>query len=108
MSKRPAKSTPRPKRDQEFEALDRLAKNLKFEDTRPLSPRGKLLWEMAKRSKGRPRKRLDERSVPVQITLEPKLLRDVDELAGRTGKSRSELIATGLKLVLVRERRKAS
>jgi hypothetical protein len=39
--------------DPEFEALDRLARKLSFSDTRPLSPKSRVLWEWAKRSKPR-------------------------------------------------------
>ena len=95
-------------KDREFEELDRLARSVSPATMRPLTAKERVLWEWDKRSKGRPRKPADERSVPVQITLAPRLLHEVDELADRTGKSRSQLIADGLKTVLQRERRKAS
>jgi len=106
MNKRNSKQT-KPA-DKEFEELERLARSVSPRTMRPLTAKDRVLWEWAKRSKGRPRKSADERSVPVQITLEPKLLYQVDALADRTGKSRSQLIADGLRTVLRRERRKAS
>src|SRR5688500_7155990 len=106
MSKQRTKRQSKP--DKASEELDRLAHSITFENTRPPSHQAKLLRQVGQRAKGRPRKSSDERSVPVQITLQPKLLRDVDELADRTGKSRSQLIADGLKYVLQKQRRKAS
>lgn len=38
-----------------------LEKGISFEQTRPLSPKGKALWELAKRGPGRPAKRRGEK-----------------------------------------------
>jgi hypothetical protein len=94
--------------DAEFEELDTLARTTTIESLRPLSPKNRRLWQRATRGRGRPRKSSADRSVPVQVTLEPLLLQEVDHLADQTGKSRSQLIAEGLRSILRRERRKAS
>lgn len=94
--------------EDDYEALDRVARNITLDMLQPMSPRGKMLWEAAKRGRGRPRKAAADRSVPIQITMQPGLLKDIDALADKSGKSRSELIADGARLVLKQKRRKAS
>ena|SRR5260221_14627888 len=54
-----------------------------------------------KRGRGRPVK--GHGAVPVQITLERGLLKEVDEFAQAKGMSRSELIALGLRAVMKRK-----
>ncbi|MGA2499924.1 MAG: ribbon-helix-helix domain-containing protein [Tepidisphaeraceae bacterium] len=93
--------------DPEFAALDRLAHSVSIKTMKPLSPHNRIWWESARRGPGRPRKPANERAVSIQITMDPKLLNDVDNVADQTGKSRSELIATGLQSVLRSHRRKA-
>ncbi|MFI5380710.1 MAG: CopG family ribbon-helix-helix protein [Tepidisphaerales bacterium] len=93
--------------DPEFAALERLAQSVSIKSMKPLSPRNQMWWESARRGPGRPRKPADERAVSIQITMDPKLLHDVDNMADQTGKSRSEIIATGLRNALRSYRRKA-
>lgn len=100
------KSRSKPKPDQPDE-LDRIARSLTPAQMRPLGPKDKLLWQWAKRGRGRPRKPANQRAVAVQITVDPMLLQHVDSLADQTGKSRSQLIAEALRAQL-RRRKKAS
>lgn len=93
--------------DPEFAALERLAQSVSLKSMKPLSPQNQMWWESARRGPGRPRKPANQRAVSIQITMDPKLLNDVDDVADQTGKSRSELIATGLRSVLRSHRRKA-
>lgn len=81
--------------EDDFEALDRLARGLTLENTRPLSKRQRQRWEDAKR--GRPRKAPGTKAVPTLITVEPKLLRRADAYAKRAGLSRSELFAQAVR-----------
>ncbi len=76
----------------------RYDKGVDFAKTRPLSAKGRLLWERAKR--GRPAKPPGEKSSRVLITLEPALLKQADRLARSQGLSRSELIARGIRSVI--------
>lgn len=73
---------------------------MSFDDTRPLSPKGQALWAMAKRGPGRPRKPEGEKARDVVITVEPRLLARADAFAKQHGKSRSELFADGVTLVM--------
>ena len=95
------------KTEAEFDALDAYAKSITLDTLRPMSPDNRRKWEAARKG-GRPRKAASERAVAVQVTLAPKLLQEVDALADRTGKSRSQLIAEGLRKVLPRTRKRAS
>ena len=85
----------RPKIDEDdFEALDRLAHSVTFENTRPLSPAQRRRWEAAKRTgRGRPRKLPGTKAVPTLITVEPKLLKQIDAYAKAAGVSRSQLFS---------------
>jgi hypothetical protein len=65
-----------------------------FEETRPLSPKGKVLWELAKRRRGRPR--LGAGAVKVLVTFDPALLERVDAYAKDANLKRSQLIARAL------------
>lgn len=90
------------KSDESFEELDKAARNTR--DIRPLSPTMLREWRAAvrtgggKRRSGRPRKdpRLKSRIVPISI--DPKLLTQVDKFAKTAGISRSRLVAEGLRL----------
>jgi hypothetical protein len=72
-----------------------------FEETRPLSPKGKLLWKRAKR--GRPK--VGAGAQRVLITIEGNLLDHTDRAARDSGKNRSQFIADALRHALRRSRR---
>jgi hypothetical protein len=78
--------------------LKKFDQGLSFDQTRPLSAKGKLLWGRAKR--GRPPKPADEKAARVLITVEQDLLARADAFAKKHGVSRSELIARGIRSVL--------
>ncbi len=78
-------------REEEFKKLDQESL---FEDSQPLSPRGKILWELAKRRRGRPK--LGIGAVKVLVTLDPALLERVDAYAKNKKLKRSQLIARAL------------
>lgn len=80
--------------------VDQLAKGTDYKDTRPLSPRGKALWEAAKR--GRPPKPPGSKSIAVQVTFEPKLLQKIDAYAAAKTMTRAQLLAQGAKLAMAR------
>jgi hypothetical protein len=65
-----------------------------FEESRPLSPKGKVLWDLAKRRRGRPR--LGTGAVKVLVTFDPRLLERVDAYAKEENLKRSQLIARAL------------
>ena len=87
------KKTPADEND--FEALDRLARGITPEKLRPLTPAQRRRWQAAKR--GRPKKPPGTRSVPTLITVEPQLLRRVDAYAKRAGLSRSQLFSDAVR-----------
>jgi hypothetical protein len=77
-----------------------------YEKTKPLSAHGKALWKAAKR--GRPRKNPGEKASRMLISVEPTLLAAADDFARQHGKSRSQLVAEGLRLAMGVRRAKAS
>jgi hypothetical protein len=77
--------------ENDFEALDRLARSLTPERMRPLSPEMRRRWEAAVR--GRPRKAPGTKAVPTMITVEPALLKRIDAGARKAGVSRSQFLA---------------
>jgi len=81
--------------ENDFNALDRLAKRITLAKLRPLTPEQRAQWKAAKR--GRPRKPPGAKSVPTLITVEPKLLRQADAYAKKAGLSRSQLFAEALR-----------
>lgn len=81
--------------ENDFAALDRLARSITFEKTRPLTPEQRRRWEAAKR--GRPRKAPGTKAVPTLITVEPKLLKKVDAYAKKAGISRSQLFSDAVR-----------
>ena len=87
--------------ENDFDALDRLARNLTPAQLRPLSPAKRQRWQAAKR--GRPRKDPDTKAVPTMITVDPALLHKIDQQARRRGISRSQFLADAAR----RELRKA-
>jgi hypothetical protein len=77
--------------ENDFAALDKMAREVTPEKMRPLSPAMQRRWKAAKR--GRPRKAPGTKAVPTMITLEPKLLNEIDSRARSVGMSRSEFLA---------------
>ncbi|MGA2496618.1 MAG: ribbon-helix-helix protein, CopG family [Tepidisphaeraceae bacterium] len=85
-------ATRNPKIDEnDFDALDKLARSMTPEKMRPLSPAMRRRWEVAKR--GRPRKSPGTKAVPTMITIDPKLLKRIDAGARSAGLSRSQFLA---------------
>lgn len=82
-------------RDQVVKELDH---EIDFEETRPLSPKGKALWKRARGSVGSPR--AGRKTKAVVIAVDQSLLDRSDAYARQQGISRSELIAKGLQAVL--------
>jgi hypothetical protein len=80
------------------EEVARFEKGIRYEETRPLSAKSRLLWERARQARGRPPK--PTKAARVLITVEPELLSLADRFARRNGLSRSEMIARGLHLVM--------
>lgn len=76
------------------EAVKEFDRESSFEESRPLSPKGKILWELAKRRRGRPR--LGTGAVKVLVTFDPALLERVDAYAKDKKLKRSQLIARAL------------
>jgi hypothetical protein len=72
-----------------------LARGITPEKLRPLTPEERRRWEAAKR--GRPKKPPGSKSVPTLITVEPRLLRQVDAYAKKAGVSRSQLFADAVR-----------
>ncbi len=81
--------------ENDFEALDRLAHSITLENTRPLNKSERERWERAKR--GRPTKSPASKAVPTMITVEPKLLKQVDAYAKKEGMSRSRLFSEAVR-----------
>ena len=89
-------STKKKKTDEDdFEALDRLARSVTLEKLRPLNPEERRRWEAAKR--GRPRKAPGTKAIPTLITVEPELLRRADAYAKKIGLSRSQLFSEAVR-----------
>lgn len=88
------------------EATREFDRPLATDEFRPLSRTERAQWRRAVR--GRPK--IGKGSKPVQITVERGLLEKADRLARRMGLSRSELIGSGLRVLLAaaaRERKVA-
>jgi hypothetical protein len=86
------------KHDEEFFEYDgsrakKLEKEFSFEDTRPLSPHSKVLWTVAKRGRGRPRKPASEKARRILISIEPSLLALIEQFIAANGLDRSKLFA---------------
>lgn len=73
---------------------------------RPLSAKSRRAWKRAKAKRGRPR--VGEGSQRVMMTIERRLLREVDAAARRLGVSRSQLAARGLREVIGKPARRAA
>jgi len=67
----------------------------------PPSPRATMLWQRAKRARGRPKR--GRGAKVISISVERSLLERSDSLARRMEVSRAELIARGLKAMLAAE-----
>ena len=81
--------------EDDFDALDGLARDITPEKLRPLTPEMRRRWEAAKH--GRPKKAPGTKAVPTLITVEPELLRRVDAYAKKAGLSRSQLFAEAVR-----------
>ena len=81
--------------ENDFEALERLAKAITPEKLRPMTPEQRGRWEAARR--GRPKKAPGTKAVPTLITVEPQLLRRADAYAKKAGMSRSQLFSDALR-----------
>ena len=79
----------------------KIAKDIDFDDTKPLSPAMASAWDRAKRGPGRPR--IGEGAEKVLISMEKRLLLVTDSLAKRKGLDRSKLIALAIRELLERE-----
>jgi hypothetical protein len=84
--------------ENDFHALERLAKSITPDKLRPLTPQQQGRWEVARR--GRPRKLPGAKAVPTLITVEPKLLRSADAYAKKSGLSRSQLFSDALRRLI--------
>lgn len=84
--------------ENDFEALDRLAHSITPEKLRPLTPKQRRQWEAAKR--GRPVKAPGTKAIPTLITVEPKLLKQVDAYAKKEGVSRSRLFSQAVRQLI--------
>lgn len=84
-----AKSTRTDEND--FEALERLARGITLEKLPPLTP------AQRRDKRGRPKKAPGTKAVPTLITVEPHLLRKVDAYAKRAGVSRSQLFSDAVR-----------
>lgn len=89
----PAKSTKT--NEDDFEGLDRLAHRISPETLKPMTADQRRRWEAAKR--GRPKKAVGTKAIPTLITVEPKLLKQADAYAKKTGVSRSQLFADAVR-----------
>jgi hypothetical protein len=87
--------------------VQRIERGIPRSELHPLSPGDRVLWRNAKRGPGRPRKPSKEKSVPIRVTFEPRLLAAIDACAQRRGVSRAEFLAEGAKLALIKRKRSA-
>jgi len=78
-------------RDTEVKQFDR---GLSLDELSPLSAKNKLLWEAAKRRRGRPR---PGSAVKVLVAIDPALLEQVDRYVRDRHLKRSQLISRALK-----------
>ncbi|MGD0462872.1 MAG: hypothetical protein ABSB74_10330 [Tepidisphaeraceae bacterium] len=90
--------------DELAEATKKYDKEFVADEARPLTAAERKVFESARR-RGPVRPRMGKSAEKINITIERGLLRETDGLASKSGKSRSELIAESLRLLL---RRRAS
>lgn len=81
--------------ENDFEALDRLARGITPAALRPLTPEQRDRWEAVRR--GRPKKPPGTKAVPTLITVELQLLRRADAYAKKAGLSRSQLFSDAIR-----------
>ena len=72
-------------------------REISFEETKPLSPKGKALWRRAKRAK--PATSSGRAARAVVIPVDKSLLERADQYAKRHGMTRAQVVALGLKAV---------
>lgn len=89
------KTKPMSTDENDFEALDRLARGIRPQDLKPLTPELRRRWEAARRAKPK-RSSAARKSVPTLIAIEAKLLRRIDAYAKKAGLSRSQLISDAI------------
>ncbi|HZL38418.1 MAG TPA: hypothetical protein VFC78_24100 [Tepidisphaeraceae bacterium] len=77
--------------ENDFQALDRVARGITAEKLRPLTSEQRRRWEAAKR--GRVKKTRSADAVPTLIAVAPRLLRRVDAYAKKAGVSRSQVFS---------------
>ena len=88
--------------DEKEQFVRRIERGIPARQLKPLSAADKALWRAAKRAPGKSRGSRRQVSVPVRVTLEPKLLKAIDAYAASNGITRSELLARGAKLAMSR------
>jgi hypothetical protein len=71
-----------------------------FRDAKPLDKKGKLLWKMAKRGRGRPRKAEHDKAIHVGLTMNPALLREADLYAKRHNMTRARLVDVAVRSMI--------
>lgn len=81
--------------ENDFHALDRLARGITPEKLTPMSAQQRQRWQAAER--GRPRKPAGTKAIPTLITVEPKLLKQADAYAKKVGISRSQLFGDAVR-----------
>lgn len=79
-------------------AVKQFDRETSFEETKPLSPKVKALWERARRGRGSPRNGRNAKAVVIAV--DKSLLERTDRYAEAHGLSRSELIEQGLQAIL--------
>jgi hypothetical protein len=77
--------------ENDFAALEKMARQITPERMRPLSPALRRRWKRAQR--GRPPKAPGTKAVPTLITLDPALVKKIDSRTRRAGISRSRFFA---------------
>lgn len=80
--------------------LAKFENGISFEQTRPLSPQARGLWELAKRGRGRPRKPENQKAARIMVSIEPALLAAAEAFAATNHLDRSRLIALSLRAFL--------
>ena len=79
-----------------------LEKGVPFSKMKPFSARGKLLWEAAKRGRGRPPKAPETKARRINLTFDPALLAKMNAYVKANGISRAELVARGVRMAMAK------
>src|SRR5208282_3352721 len=91
--------------DQERDAeAQKWQSGISYHQTRPLSRRSQVLWAMAKRGPGRPRKPEGEKAQRVLISLDPRLLAVVEAYASANDLDRSRLFALSVEAFMAADK----